>query len=174
MGGLANEVDVAWCAGFYEGEGSIFANVGTYKESGRPRINLCLSVPQVYIEPLEKFQAVFPGGTIYYRDRTGNAQGIYTLVYNNENAKRVMEVLLPLLSERRKEQYNAQLEKLDAAYELRASIPKKRPDRQTHCKRGHEFTPENTYIPKANGKQVCKTCRRDLERMRRRGLSTVN
>jgi|SRR5215471_12463550 len=33
----------------------------------------------------------------------------------------------------------------------------------THCQRGHEFTPENTYYrPASNreGKRTCKTCRR--------------
>ena len=36
----------------------------------------------------------------------------------------------------------------------------------THCKRGHEFTPENTYtIPKL-GHRVCITCRRESDRHR--------
>lgn len=30
--------------------------------------------------------------------------------------------------------------------------------RQTHCKRGHEFKPENTYV-RANGQRVCRTCK---------------
>lgn len=29
---------------------------------------------------------------------------------------------------------------------------------KTHCIRGHEFTPENTYVH--NGKRSCKACRR--------------
>jgi hypothetical protein len=29
----------------------------------------------------------------------------------------------------------------------------------THCKRGHEFTPENTYV-QPNGRRVCRTCKR--------------
>lgn len=36
----------------------------------------------------------------------------------------------------------------------------------THCKRGHEFTPENTYT-KANGTRQCKECVR-LNRKHRR------
>lgn len=29
---------------------------------------------------------------------------------------------------------------------------------KTHCKRGHEFTPENTYRPPAGGR-ICRACR---------------
>lgn len=38
-------------------------------------------------------------------------------------------------------------------------------EHQTHCKRGHEFTPENTRI-RRDGWRNCKTC--DRERVRRR------
>ena len=34
---------------------------------------------------------------------------------------------------------------------------------KTHCKHGHEYTPENTYISKA-GHRVCRTCQRDWMR----------
>ena len=30
--------------------------------------------------------------------------------------------------------------------------------RSTHCKRGHEFTPENTYINKATDRRRCRAC----------------
>jgi hypothetical protein len=35
--------------------------------------------------------------------------------------------------------------------------------RQTHCKRGHEFTPENTRTT-AKGSRVCRTCQREARR----------
>lgn len=43
---------------------------------------------------------------------------------------------------------------------------------KTHCKRGHEFTPENTgnrplSETHPNGGRYCKTCRLDSERWRR-------
>lgn len=41
-----------------------------------------------------------------------------------------------------------------------ASAAKKRA--QTHCKHGHEFTPENTYT--LNGKRDCRECSRQLTR----------
>lgn len=37
---------------------------------------------------------------------------------------------------------------------------------QTHCKRGHEYTPENTRID-TRGNRNCKACKRLLERERR-------
>lgn len=36
---------------------------------------------------------------------------------------------------------------------------------KTHCIRGHEYTPENTYLRTGgNGKRECKTCHRDRQR----------
>lgn len=37
---------------------------------------------------------------------------------------------------------------------------------QTHCKRGHEFTPENTYLWR--GGRSCRTCVLERSRQRRR------
>lgn len=33
--------------------------------------------------------------------------------------------------------------------------------RKTHCKRGHEFTEDNTYV-RPNGDRECRTCKRDI------------
>ena len=38
--------------------------------------------------------------------------------------------------------------------------------RGTHCRRGHEFTPENTYVT-SNGNRQCKACRRLVYRQRK-------
>lgn len=50
---MINVADVAWAAGFIEGEGSV-----------REKRNLSLRVTQVNAEPLEKLQRMF-GGTLY-------------------------------------------------------------------------------------------------------------
>lgn len=39
---------------------------------------------------------------------------------------------------------------------------------QTHCNRGHEFTPQNTFT--YSGKRTCKKCRLFMERKRRERL----
>lgn len=52
----------------------------------------------------------------------------------------------------------AHLEPVTPAENNRRSLsPSARCARQTHCKRGHEFTPENTRI-RPNGHRECRTC----------------
>lgn len=46
---------------------------------------------------------------------------------------------------------------------LRGLSPWAQRARQTHCKRGHEYTPENT-IEKPNGTRWCRECRRAHDR----------
>lgn len=41
---------------------------------------------------------------------------------------------------------------------------RRRKDATTHCKRGHEFTPENTKFHSRSGSKVCRTCMRDYQR----------
>lgn len=54
--------------------------------------------------------------------------------------------------------------------------PKKK---QTHCVNGHEFTPENTFVRKADGTRSCRKCgnacnlRRYYERKRNAGLNNA-
>lgn len=43
---------------------------------------------------------------------------------------------------------------------------------QTHCKHGHEFTPENTYIIPTTGSRQCRTCARAGQTERRFPVSS--
>lgn len=53
-------------------------------------------------------------------------------------------------------------------------VPGRRPpEPRTHCKRGHRFTPENTYDNRTIGRRQCLTCKRLKDRAyhyRRRGV----
>lgn len=49
---------------------------------------------------------------------------------------------------------------------LRGVSPAARQAQQTHCKRGHEFDDENTYVDPSGGRR-CRQCRRDTRAERR-------
>lgn len=44
---------------------------------------------------------------------------------------------------------------------------------KTHCKRGHEFTVENTYVHPTKGQRSCRACHRENERRLRQGLPSL-
>lgn len=44
----------------------------------------------------------------------------------------------------------------------------KRPSYGTHCKHGHEFTPENTYVVPGTKYRHCKICAREAQRRKRK------
>lgn len=46
---------------------------------------------------------------------------------------------------------------------LRGEAPPAVNARRDRCKRGHEFTPENTYTTGARGDRQCRTCRRERD-----------
>lgn len=48
---------------------------------------------------------------------------------------------------------------------MRGDSPPARNARKTECKRGHEYTPENTYVDK-RGTRHCRQCKRDNARKR--------
>lgn len=69
-------VDVAWAAGFLDGEGTYA--YGQYSSRGRLYRKLKISCAQVPREPLDKLQALF-GGKVYgpYGPYKGNRQPYY-------------------------------------------------------------------------------------------------
>lgn len=84
--------DLAWAAGFFEGEGSFDAD----GRAGR------IGVPQVNREPVERLLRLF-GGTIYQRQpERGNL--INTWMVRGPKARHLMEQVYPLMSQRRQRQ----------------------------------------------------------------------
>ena len=41
----------------------------------------------------------------------------------------------------------------------------------THCKRGHEFTPESTYVQPKSGCRACHVCKKERDRKRHKALA---
>jgi len=59
----------------------------------------------------------------------------------------------------------------DAENKERGEGPAARNKRRTHCTRGHEFTPENTYIRPGSGKRMCRACMKIRDQARARKVA---
>jgi hypothetical protein len=137
---MVTTLDIAWAAGFLEGEGSFVANRGT-------PVVVC---PQVQREPLDRLQRMF-GGTIYLQDR-GNPkhQPCHIWRLNGFPAAGLMMTLLALLSPKRVGQVKA------ALFAWYFSPGSGHLRYKTHCPHGHEYTPENTRVYR--GSRNCRKC----------------
>lgn len=101
--------EIAWAAGFFEGEGS------TTLHDGR----LALQVKNNDLEPLEHFRRAVEAGEIYgpyaYHDRLGK-NPFWIWVAHGGGALGVMRVLAPWLTERRLGQMLDTLAKVRGRY----------------------------------------------------------
>lgn len=135
--------DVHWLAGFLDGE-------GYFGKKGR---SIAMSVSQKDEWHIRKVQSLI-GGKAYHRPNASGAW-YWRLDIGGPRAAGVMMTIYTLMSPRRQERIRECLEfwKRDGRGAHNAV--------KTHCKHGHEFTPENTK-PKAhrNGKvyRECRTC----------------
>lgn len=136
-------VNIAWAAGFLEGEGSF----------GCPRTSPTVQCSQVQREPLERLQRLF-GGNIYECGRARKKwKGYHVWSVYGEQAKRVMYAILPLMSPRREGQIMVALNKALTAKPKASQVNKAK----THCPSGHVYSAQNTYI-QPNGSRRCRAC----------------
>lgn len=135
---------VAWAAGLFEGEGCI---VPRGKTSGE------LIVGMTDRDVLERFRDIVGVGGIKIEHRPDPHKDCYRWsVSNAPESRMVLELLLPWLSERRREAAEALLSRMEHCRGPNGL--------KTHCANGHEYSPENTYITPA-GHRRCMTCHRD-------------
>ena len=138
---------IAYAAGLLEGEGYI-VRTGTAR----------LGANMTDREPLDRLCQIFGGRLLGPKPRPNPShKPIYVWHLNGWNSvEAALQEMWPWLGPRRREQ----------ATRVLADAPP--PDRRkpgwhnaikTHCKRGHEFTPQNTYI-EPSGSRICKICRR--------------
>lgn len=137
---------LAWAAGLFCGEGSIF-RLG--KNGG------CIALAMTDKESVDKFAKIVGMGNVRVRSN-GNYKTVYDWrAARFEHVQATIALLWMWLS----------LEKRGSAVKCLARMkagrrsPGTGPDTsKTHCKHGHEFTGNNTYIDKT-GYKVCKACR---------------
>lgn len=134
--------DIAWAAGFLEGEGSFSA-----ADAGGVSVTAC----QVQREPLERLVRLFGGNVSGPHTPSGiGKQPIHRWGVHGKRAAEIAMTLWTLLSPRRREQVEALLAKWKAA-------PGHRNLQKTHCPQGHEYTADNTYVVKGKWRQ-CRSC----------------
>src|ERR1700749_3884577 len=150
---MVTAIEIAWAAGFIEGEGHLHLT----------RTSPQVECSQVQKEPLERLVTIF-GGTLRFVQRKNpkpNHKDYYRWQINGPKAAGVMMTIYAMMSPVRKEQ-------IEHALNVWKAAPRRKwfNATKTHCKRGHEFTPENTYLKstKAGPKtyRQCRTCQKDL------------
>jgi len=72
-----------------------------------------------------------------------------------DTVRDILELILPYLGERRSTKAIALLTHLDTRPGTGGTHRAR-----THCAKGHEYSPENTYVNPANGYRSCRTCQR--------------
>lgn len=150
----APETELAWAAGFFDGEGY----VGTSK-SGR-YLNIRCAIGQSYSpETLYRFlSAVGVGKVVGPFKRANREHGDYWIwrCSGTNQSKAVFDKLLPFLSGPKTEQY----------YRAVRDNEESRYKPVTECSRGHEYNEANTYVT-ARGSRSCRACHAANERRRR-------
>ena len=142
---MATEIEWAWFAGVFEGEGT-FASTGRY--------TVRLSVKMTDRDILEKLQ-VIAGGTIkdvQRRYEPAHYKQIWTWYLDKSDEVSVaMERIKPYLGSRR-------LARLEEAQKRLSNVR-----RDGYCKRGHKLDEGHLYVgPK--GERRCKTCSNERAR----------
>lgn len=146
--------DLAWAAGFLEGEGS-------FNSQRSPRV----SAAQVQREPLERLQALFGGRIAFRRTTAGFKKGtIWVWALSVGPSVEVMMTLWTFMSPRRRGQIEAALENWKQGRHLRRR-------NATHCIHGHELAGHNAM--QLNGRIRCRECinsaKRRYREIRNRG-----
>jgi hypothetical protein len=158
-----NEIDVAWAAGLFEGEGCFHAYPRGKRGSGA-QLRLGMTDRDV----VERFAAIMGCGNIYvHKPGTGSHKPCPTwCLYEAEKVCEVIELLLPWLGARRRARA---LEVLTIAKDI--GLHK---GLRTHCPQGHPYSGDNlvldTYMRKGKTYQArkCLSCRRTRDRARYR------
>jgi hypothetical protein len=95
---LANEIDLAWAAGFIDGEGciNITKRYAKYNNGGKLYHSISLSANQISKEPLLKLQEMF-GGKVRAVKPVGNRRPSFAWIIYTKAARDALALMLPYL-----------------------------------------------------------------------------
>lgn len=143
---MIDPVQIAWAAGFIEGEGCI---------SGKGSSSSIITAAQVHKEPVEHLQKLF-GGKLRQRTTRGfSGTPIWIWSLNVRRSIEVMMTIYVLMSPKRQKE----IERALSIWRSQKRILKSHGS--NFCGRGHELTSNNVYVYGPHRK--CKKCRLDAK-----------
>lgn len=163
------DMEIGWLAGLYEGEGTAYVNPEKRGDALSTSVRICICMTDRDV--IQRVQDLFPSPSpIAERKRKPNEKRQYEWrISQRDLVAEFLTLILPLLGERRREQAHRVLRYATDPDGGLGSGWRKR----THCKHGHEFTPENTATGRCETPggtclyRVCKECRRISSRRKR-------
>ena len=142
--------DLAWCAGFFDGEGT------TYFHPTSAIGGLALSIVQKDKSRLERFTSQFSGGHWTLDQRSD----CHHFTIHGREAFTALDKLWPYLSGGKREQALNVIRRIcspDAATRKPHASGDTPGEARAHCGRGHSM--EDAYEPPTKGGRECATCR---------------
>ena len=122
-----NREDLAWAAGFLEGEGTFYCNIQKPKKEGwKAQAAISIRAVQVEKEPLERLANIFPFGKMYgpYMGKSNKQPHYQWAVHSFEGGQALIAAIWPWLSTKRKTQAKTAITKSLQVYNTRGTIHK--------------------------------------------------
>jgi len=127
---MTSDIERAWAAGFFDGEGNISFQGNAKQLSGTPHGRLTVQITQHYSpEALERFQAAVGGigriyGPYHHKDGRGGEKSVYwKYVASHRGAFEAIAVIFPFLCSVKADQAHDALWKAEAC---RRTLPQGR------------------------------------------------
>jgi hypothetical protein len=144
---MISTIDIAWAAGFMEGEACFSYQSGN---------SISVVVAQVNREPLEKLASLFEGTISFQERRNPRHNNIYIWCVAGIRAAQVCMTVYSFMSEVRKEKIRSMIDKWRVLRSVRSR-------NAARCRFGHPLSGENLM-----SKGRCKVCHnRDCARRER-------
>ena len=148
--------ELAWAAGFFDGEGCTVAYEYTPKDQIKPYRVISLSVSQVNVHPLERFHKAIIGlGVINgpFIPKQGQVKPQYKYrVSGFERVQAIISMLWPWLCDNKRKQARV------ALLSMHNNIRSVGHPIQQYCLRGHDLGMTGRIRP--NGDRTCRDCER--------------
>ena len=172
-----NKQDLAWAAGFYDGEGNTRPTLRKAKSKYQtPKVLVQATTSQVELDPIQKFVDAVQVGKLYgpYVRKGPNQRPIYRYCANSfESVQQLACLLWPYLCSPKKSQFRVTLIEYLKIYREYPRQPGGQKARK-HCRRGKHDLSEHAYIT-PTGRRYCKPCSEDYRtnrvgKMNQKGL----